>query len=57
VPVQPATVRRPFNDTEADALWLVVGTPTVAANTREMTPERLAALYPDGPKALPPELD
>ena len=26
------------------------------ANTLEMTPERLAALYPDGPKALPPEL-
>ena len=27
-----------------------------AANTLEMTDEQLAQLYPDGPKALPPEL-
>jgi hypothetical protein len=39
-----------------DALWLVVGTPAEAANTLEMTPDQLAELYPDGPKALPPEL-
>jgi len=49
-------VRQVFNDTGADALWLVVGAPPEAANTREMTPEELALLYPDGPKALPPEL-
>jgi quercetin dioxygenase-like cupin family protein len=54
--VDPATVRQVFNDTEAEALWLVVGTPAEGANTLEMTPEELAALYPDGPKALPPEL-
>src|SRR3954451_7507306 len=54
--VEPDTVRQVFNDTDADALWLVVGTPAEAANTLEMTPEELAALYPDGPKALPPEL-
>jgi quercetin dioxygenase-like cupin family protein len=54
--VEPATVRQVFNDTDADALWLVVGVPAEAANTLEMTPEQLAALYPDGPKALPPEL-
>jgi hypothetical protein len=36
--------------------WLVVGAPAEPANTLEMTPDDLAFLYPDGPKALPPEL-
>jgi uncharacterized cupin superfamily protein len=54
--VEAGTVRQIFNDTEEDALWLVVGTPPEAANTLEMTPEQLAELYPDGPKTLPPEL-
>jgi hypothetical protein len=49
-------VRQVFNDTDADALWLVVGAPTEPANSLEMTPETLAFVYPDGPKALPPEL-
>jgi quercetin dioxygenase-like cupin family protein len=56
VVVEPATVRQVFNDTDRDALWLVAGAPPEGANTLEMTPEQLAALYPDGPKALPPEL-
>ena len=50
------SVRQVFNDTPADALWLVVGAPPEPANTLEMTPEELAQLYPDGPKAIPPEL-
>ena len=50
------SVRQVFNDTPADALWLVVGAPPEAANTLEMTPDQLARLYPDGPKAMPPEL-
>jgi quercetin dioxygenase-like cupin family protein len=54
--VEPTTVRQLFNDTGANQLWLVVGAPPEAANTLEMSPERLAELYPDGPKALPPEL-
>jgi quercetin dioxygenase-like cupin family protein len=54
--VEPDTVRQLFNDTDADQLWLVVGAPPEAANTLEMTEERLRELYPDGPKALPPEL-
>jgi uncharacterized cupin superfamily protein len=54
--VEADTVRQVFNDTDADALWLVVGAPPEAANTLEMTPEQLAFMYPDGPKALPPEL-
>jgi uncharacterized cupin superfamily protein len=56
VHVDAETVRQLFNDTEADALWLVVGAPPEAANTLEMTEEQLRFLYPDGPKALPPEL-
>jgi mannose-6-phosphate isomerase-like protein (cupin superfamily) len=54
--VSPDSVRQLFNDTEADVLWLVFGAPPEAANTLEMTEETLAFLYPDGPKALPPEL-
>ena len=55
--VDPETVRQPFNDTDADQLWLVVGAPPEFANTLEMSEEDLAWMYPDGPKALPPELD
>ncbi len=54
--VDPAEVRQVFNDTDQDALWLIVGAPAETANTLEMTPELLAELYPDGPRALPPEL-
>lgn len=54
--VDPPAVRQIFNDTEADQLWLVVGAPQEAANTLEMSPETIAELYPDGMKALPPEL-
>ena len=43
-------------DGDADTLWLVMGAPHEAANTLEMDEETLAFLYPDGPKALPPEL-
>ena len=54
--VDAGQVRQVFNDTGADQLWLVVGAPPEAANTLEMTDEELGFLYPDGPKALPPEL-
>jgi uncharacterized cupin superfamily protein len=54
--VTPESVRQVFNDTEADVLWLVFGTPNESANTLEMSEETMAFLYPDGPKALPPEL-
>ncbi len=55
--VEPSSLRQLFNDTDADALWLVAGAPFEAANTLEMTPEQIRRLYPDGPKALPPELE
>jgi quercetin dioxygenase-like cupin family protein len=55
--VEPEHVRQLFNDTEADALWLVAGAPREGfSSTLEMTEDQLAAMYPDGPKALPPEL-
>jgi quercetin dioxygenase-like cupin family protein len=54
--VDPDSVRQVFNDTDVDALWLVVGAPPEAANTLEMTADQLRSLYPDGPRALPPEL-
>jgi quercetin dioxygenase-like cupin family protein len=55
--VEPEHLRQLFNDTETDALWLVVGAPRESfSSTLEMTPEQLAEMYPDGPKALPPEL-
>jgi uncharacterized cupin superfamily protein len=55
--VDPDSLRQPFNDTGADQLWLIVGAPQEAANTLKMTPETIARLYPDGPRALPPELE
>ena len=54
--VPPHSTRQLFNDTDADALWLVAGAPQELANTLEMTEEQLRQMYPDGPKALPPEL-
>jgi len=54
--VDPAEIRQLFNEAKADQLWLVVGAPPELANTLEMTPEDLGWLYPDGPQALPPEL-
>ena len=55
--VEPDTVRQLFNDTDADQLWLVMGAPPELANTLEMTEETLEFMYPDGPKAMPPELE
>src|SRR6476661_10895859 len=55
--VEPGSVRQLFNDTGADQLWLVVSAPPGPANTLEMSAEQLREMYPDGPQALPPELD
>ena len=54
--VDPDSVRQVFNDTDDDALWLVVGAPPEPANTLEMSPDQLRRLYPDGPRTLPSEL-
>ena len=50
-------VRQLFNDTEADQLWLVVGAPPEAVEHARDDAEQLAFMYPDGPKAIPPELE
>lgn len=54
--VEPDVVRQVFNDTDGEALWLVVGAPLEPANTLEMSEAELRSLYPEGPRALPPEL-
>jgi uncharacterized cupin superfamily protein len=55
--VEADTVRQLVNDTDADQLWLVVGAPREdITSTLEMSEEQLRHMYPDGPKALPPEL-
>lgn len=55
--VEPHTDRQLFNDTDADQLWLVLGAPREEiTSTLEMSEEQLRHMYPDGPKALPPEL-
>jgi 2-hydroxychromene-2-carboxylate isomerase/quercetin dioxygenase-like cupin family protein len=56
VAVEPEIVRQVFNDTDAEALWLVFGAPPEPANTLEMTPETIALTYPHGLLAAPPEL-
>jgi quercetin dioxygenase-like cupin family protein len=56
--VSPEEVRQVFNDTESEALWLVIGAPRESVtSTLEMSEDQLARMYPDGPKALPPELE
>jgi mannose-6-phosphate isomerase-like protein (cupin superfamily) len=54
--VEPGTLRQPFNDTDDEQLWLVVGAPPEPANTLEMSEDELKWRYPDGPKTAPPEL-
>jgi hypothetical protein len=54
--VEPRVVRKVFKDTDATALWLVVGAPPEAVDTRAMADEQLTDLYPAGPRALPPEV-
>jgi mannose-6-phosphate isomerase-like protein (cupin superfamily) len=55
--VEPQHSRQLFNDGGEDALWLVVGSPREeVTSTLEMSEEQLAHMYPDGPRALPPEL-
>lgn len=55
--VEPESLRQLFNDTGEDQLWFAAGAPPELANTVEMSPEDLAWHYPDGPRAMPPELD
>jgi mannose-6-phosphate isomerase-like protein (cupin superfamily) len=56
--VSPEETRQIFNDTEAESLWLIAGAPPEpVTSTLEMDEETLALRYPDGTRALPPELE
>ena len=50
--VAPRMLRQVFNDTPAEALWLIVAAPQESPATLE---DR-AKVYPDDPTTLPPEL-
>lgn len=55
--VEPEIVRQLFNDTGTEQRWLIVSAPTEPfSSTLEMTPDDLEFMYPDGLRALPPEL-
>ena len=54
--VDPDTLRQPFNDTAEPQLWLIVGAPNEGVTALELSEEERAFMYPDGPKAMPPEL-
>ena len=54
--IEPGDVRQIFNDTADEQLWLIASAPPEVADTTAMTPQQLEWAYPDGPKALPPEL-
>ena len=52
--VGPGALRQIFNDTAADALWLVIGAPEAELHPQERG--NMALFYPEDPKQLPPEL-
>jgi quercetin dioxygenase-like cupin family protein len=54
--VEADSVRQLFNDTDSDQLWLVAGAPPEFGSSLELDDELLRRVYPDGPRALPPEL-
>ena len=51
--VAPHTLRQVFNDSAAEALWLIVAAPQEGQSG--VKPD-LSSFYPEDPKALPPEL-
>src|SRR5215210_2950330 len=55
--VGPEELRQVFNDTEAEALWLIVGAPEELEflPTAPTKPD-LSLIYPEDPAQLPPEL-
>jgi mannose-6-phosphate isomerase-like protein (cupin superfamily) len=52
--VGPSLVRQVFNDTDSEALWLIVGAPDAELEPHELNDKSL--YYPTDPKQLPPEL-
>jgi quercetin dioxygenase-like cupin family protein len=56
--VGPAELRQVFNDTDTDALWLIVGAPEELEFLQGSQTPGLdwSVFYPEDPKQLPPEL-
>jgi hypothetical protein len=52
--VGPAQLRQVFNDTETEALWLIIGAPEKELEADETPDQKL--LYPVDPTQLPKEL-
>ena len=52
--VGPSVVRQIFNDSDADALWLIVGAPEKEFEPHEVG--NMSLIYPLPPTQLPPEL-
>ncbi|HEY2712809.1 MAG TPA: cupin domain-containing protein [Chthoniobacterales bacterium] len=52
--VGPRFLRQVFNDSEEEALWLIVGAPEAEFGPDEKPDKKL--FYPTDPKQLPPEL-
>jgi mannose-6-phosphate isomerase-like protein (cupin superfamily) len=52
--VGPRLLRQVFNDTEVEALWLIIGAPEAELEPHELSDKKL--FYPVDPKQLPPEL-
>jgi mannose-6-phosphate isomerase-like protein (cupin superfamily) len=56
--VGPEPLRQVFNDTDQEALWLIVGAPEELEFLQgPLSADDLALLYPEDPKQLPPELN
>ena len=56
--VGPQELRQVFNDTDADALWLIVGGPEELEFLQgSKSRVDLSLFYPEDPKQLPPELE
>ena len=55
--VEPESVRQLFNDSDGESLWLVAGTPREFRGAGDLTDEDIRFMYPDGPNALPPEIE
>ncbi|HWA26073.1 MAG TPA: cupin domain-containing protein [Lacunisphaera sp.] len=51
--VGPAALRQIFNDSDSEALWLIIGAPDKEFDSGEID---LKQIYPVDPKQLPPEL-
>lgn len=56
--VGPDQLRQVFNDTDEEALWLIIGAPEELEFLKgSLSDMDLSLIYPVDPKQLPPELD